>query len=98
MFKFFTYQGVSILDKPVSIKSLQSTTKFNEDDELSCSYTSNLKDFAAFLTSLRDQIESYTKNKNQDIDGILDKVGQILDFDYLIFPRSDVSIEFVFIP
>ncbi|GBN64452.1 hypothetical protein AVEN_154385-1 [Araneus ventricosus] len=98
MFKFFTYHGIPIPDKPLSIKSLHSTTKFNEDDELSCSYTSNLKDFATFFTSLQDQIENYTKNKTQDIDDILDKVGHIFKFDYLIFPRSDASIEFVFTP
>lgn len=95
MFESCTYQDIPLPDLPVSSKNLRTinSTVLNECNQLIKNYTSDMNSFVKFVKSLREQFDVYSNSEIQSVDEMLKRAGYLFNFDFLQFPRTDVSVE-----
>lgn len=95
MFESCTYQGVTLPDLPVSSKHLRSvkTAVLIQGSQLSENYRNDINSFVKFVTSLREQFNVYRQNEKPKVDNMIEMAGYLFNFDFLQFPRNNVSIQ-----
>ncbi|GBM44512.1 hypothetical protein AVEN_192543-1 [Araneus ventricosus] len=87
MFLSSTYQGVPFPDLPVSSKILCSNIT---ESNIYKNFHTDLSSIMKFVQSLIENLASY---RNEETDYLLKKTVNLFNYEYLYFPKSDVSVE-----
>lgn len=86
-----TFKGVPLPDEPVSSKKLRShsSTSTDSDDPVIVKCAG---EFFKFLESLREQCRAYLNPDENNQSVKVMKIAELLfSFDFMIFPRNDIS-------